>query len=118
MFPRFLVFGDYTCAEVDVFCVDFTGRATDYCIASMHVISALRGTLQPEMHVRSQDKSNTLAGNGGVSISLQMHANMSGTGSRHQRRLWVHVRDPGRIPQVQRLDGHQATQTGQRGVKG
>jgi hypothetical protein len=43
---------------------------------------------------------------------------MSGTGPRHQRRLWVHVRDPGRIPQVQRLDGHQATQTGQRGVKG
>jgi hypothetical protein len=70
MFPRFLVFGDYTCAEVDVFCVDFTGRATDYCIASMHVISALRGTFQAVMQFKSLDKSNTVAHKECASISL------------------------------------------------
>jgi hypothetical protein len=39
MLPRFLVFGDCTSAEVGVPCVDYTGRAIDYCIVPMHVIS-------------------------------------------------------------------------------
>jgi hypothetical protein len=46
MFPRFLVFGDSTCAEAGVLCVDHTDRETGYCIESMHAISALRGILQ------------------------------------------------------------------------
>jgi hypothetical protein len=40
MLPRFLVFGDRTCAD------DHTDRETGYCIESMHAISALRGILQ------------------------------------------------------------------------
>jgi len=58
------------CAELGALCVDHTDRTTDYCTASMHVISVLRGILQVWTHIRCRSISNTSAEYECASVSV------------------------------------------------